>query len=106
MESAVKTRYMGNTTEKDMLLQAELFVRFNGPHILDADPFLRRVAHHLTECGDERGKVQFQTNTKGLLNNVEYAMRAGLIKDVIPLEFLFLYIKNFFILFLFEKINS
>ena len=31
VESAVKTRYMGNTTEKDMLLQAELFVRFNGP---------------------------------------------------------------------------
>ena len=67
VESTVKTQYMGNSPEKDML-QAELFVRFNGPHILDADPFLRRVAHHLLECGGERGKVRFQTNIKGLLN--------------------------------------
>ena len=68
VESAVKTLYMGNSPEKDMFLQAELFVRFNGPHILNADPFLRRVAHHLSECGDERGKVRFQTDIKGLLN--------------------------------------
>ena len=87
VESAVKTRYMGNSPEKDILLQAELYVRFNGSHILDADPFLRRVAHHLSECGDERGKVRFQTNSKSLLNNVEYAMRARLKKDAIPLEF-------------------
>ena len=30
VESAVKTRYTGNSPEKDILLQAELFVRFNG----------------------------------------------------------------------------
>ena len=87
VDSAVKTRYMENSTNKDALLQAEFFVRFNGPHILDADPFLRRVARQLTECGDEKGKVRFQTNTKGLLGNVENAMRARLVKDVTPLKF-------------------
>ena len=73
---------MGNSTNEDVLLKAKLFVKFNGPHILDADPFLRRVTRQLTECADKKGKVRFQTNTKGLLSNAENAMRARLLKDV------------------------